>query len=109
MRLCFLQERRYAPYAKWLGTAFAQLDAAADVGPLLYCALGAADFGNREHALVRLYEAMARRHNALGITAPLSAETGPFNVGISDTVRPYRVLNADRFVQACLAVHAATN
>ena len=29
MRLCFLIERRYAPYSKWFGTAFAELDAAA--------------------------------------------------------------------------------
>ncbi len=27
MRLCFLQERTYAPYSKWLGTAFSRLDA----------------------------------------------------------------------------------
>ena len=27
MRLCFLLERRYAPYSKWLGTAFRRLDA----------------------------------------------------------------------------------
>jgi Domain of unknown function (DUF4037) len=26
MRLCFLLERRYAPYSKWLGTAFARLE-----------------------------------------------------------------------------------
>ena len=32
MRLCFLIERRYAPYSKWFGTAFSQLDAASDVG-----------------------------------------------------------------------------
>ena len=32
MRLCFLLERRYAPYPKWLGTAFARLDSAATVG-----------------------------------------------------------------------------
>ena len=28
MRLCFLMERQYAPYAKWFGTAFSQLDSA---------------------------------------------------------------------------------
>ncbi len=28
MLLCFLMERSYAPYSKWLGTAFAQLDCA---------------------------------------------------------------------------------
>ncbi len=35
MRLCFLIERRYAPYSKWFGTAFRTLDAASEVGPLL--------------------------------------------------------------------------
>ena len=29
MRLCFLLERAYAPYSKWLGSAFARLDARA--------------------------------------------------------------------------------
>ena len=103
VRLCFLQERRYAPYAKWLGSAFARLDAATEVGPLLHGVLAAADFASREHALVRLYETLARRHNALGVTAPLSTATGAFAVGIGGAVRPFRVLNADRFVQACLA------
>lgn len=103
VRLCFLQGRRYVPYAKWLGSAFARLDAATEVGPLLDGVLAAADVAGREHALVRLYETLARRHNALGITAPLSTATGAFAVGIDGAVRPFRVLNAERFVQACLA------
>jgi hypothetical protein len=41
MRLCLLLERRYAPYPKWLGTAFARLDSAATVGPLLAAVLAA--------------------------------------------------------------------
>jgi hypothetical protein len=41
MRLCLLLERRYAPYPKWLGTAFARLDSAATIGPLLAAALAA--------------------------------------------------------------------
>jgi hypothetical protein len=101
MRLCFLQERRYAPYAKWLGTTFARLDAAKEVGPLLQEVLAAADFAGRDDALVRLYETLARRHNALGITTPLSTASGPFEVGINDAVRPFRVLNAD-YGEACL-------
>ena len=35
MRLCFLIERRYTPYLKWLGTAFAQLECAAQLTPVL--------------------------------------------------------------------------
>ena len=103
VRLCFLQERRYAPYAKWLGTAFARLNAAKEVGPLLDEALAAADFAGRERALLRLYEAMAGRHNALGVTPVLSTETRPFEVGINNAVRSFPVLNADRFAEVCLA------
>ncbi len=39
MRLCFLMERQYAPYPKWFGTAFQQLNAAATLTPILQQAL----------------------------------------------------------------------
>lgn len=97
MRLCFLLERRYAPYSKWLGTAFARLDAAAELGPVLLKALAADDYPAREGALVLAYEAVARRQNALAPTDAEDATARPFYE------RPYRVLGADRFVAACLA------
>ena len=34
MRLCFLMERKYAPFIKWFGSAFAQLDCASDLVPV---------------------------------------------------------------------------
>ncbi len=33
MRLCFFIERRYAPYGKWFGTAFARLACGVALGP----------------------------------------------------------------------------
>ncbi len=97
MRLCFLLERRYAPYSKWLGTAFARLDAAAELGPALMGALAAKDYPAREDALVQAYEAVARRQNALRLAEPQAATARPFYE------RPYRVLGADRLVAACIA------
>ena len=85
MRLCFLLERTYAPYSKWFGTAFGRLDAAAEVGPLL-------ESGD----LVGAYEAVARRHNALAITAEVEPTRRPFYG------RPFDVIAAERFVAACL-------
>jgi hypothetical protein len=102
VQLCFLQERRYAPYAKWLGSAFARLDAAGTVGPVLDEILDTADFVNRERALLHLRTILAQRHNTLNLTPPLDTETRPFEVGINDAVRPYLVLDANRFVQGCL-------
>jgi hypothetical protein len=101
MQLSFLQERRYWPYPKWFGTAFSRLDAAPMLGPLLDAALAAREHADREEALVRALECLAQRHNALGLTPAVAASIGHFHVNINDAVRPYRVLNAGRFVTAC--------
>jgi hypothetical protein len=96
MHLCFLLERRYAPYSKWLGTAFRRLEAADEVGPALEATLSATDFAAREDAWVAAIEAVAQRHNALGITRALEPTARPFHS------RPFRVLGSSRFVEACL-------
>jgi hypothetical protein len=95
--LAFLQERRYVPYAKWLGSAFNELDAAPALGPLLTAALRAASWREREDALAAAYELLAARHNALALTPPLDPATRPYHA------RPFRVLHAERFVAALLA------
>jgi len=97
MRVCFLLERHYAPYAKWLGSAFARLEAAGDVGPPLGRILDARDDPSRERELASAYEAAARRFNALGLTEPVEPTVRPF------FDRPYLVLGAGRYVEACLA------
>jgi hypothetical protein len=97
IRLCFLIERRYAPYSKWMGTAFAHLTCAADVGPALERALAAPDYPSREARLVDAYEAVARHFNALGVIDPLEP-TVRLYYG-----RPFLVLYAERFTAACQA------
>ncbi|WP_049573235.1 DUF4037 domain-containing protein [Nonomuraea sp. SBT364] len=92
MEMCFLQERRYRPYAKWFGTAFAELEAAATIGPLL-------DGGRLAEALTEL----GRRHNDLGVSAPVEPAPGHFKVGVNDAVRPYLVLNSEDFHAATVA------
>ncbi|HEX6798687.1 MAG TPA: DUF4037 domain-containing protein, partial [Ktedonobacterales bacterium] len=94
MRLSFLQARRYAPYAKWFGTAFSKLPVAATLGPVLQRALAEADAQAREDALCEAYAIAGEQHNTLGITPPLDTTTTRFYD------RPYRVLNAGRFAEA---------
>ena len=97
MRLCFLLERRYAPYSKWLGSAFRRLEASETVGPALERALEAATYGAREDALVEAFEAVASRHNRLGITDPVDPTVRSYYG------RPFRVIGASRFASTCLA------
>jgi uncharacterized protein DUF4037 len=92
MRLALLQERRYPPYAKWLGTAYADLERP-EARPLA-TALAAATPAEREDALAAAYELVAERHNELGVTVRVDPAVRPF------WGRPYRVLFADRLADA---------
>jgi hypothetical protein len=96
MRLSFLLERRYAPYSKWLGSAFAKLESHAETGSTLHKVVGAENYEQREGALVAAVETLAARHNTLGITSPVDAKVRLFHG------RPFRVLGSGRFVDACL-------
>jgi hypothetical protein len=97
MRLALLMARRYAPYTKWLGTAFARLGHADGLDQALQQVLAAQDLTGREQALKTAYELVARRHNALGITEPVDESVRQF------FDRPAMVLGAGRFVDAFLA------
>jgi hypothetical protein len=94
MRLAFLLERRYAPYSKWLGTAFARLACAPRLSPLFEAVLAGGDWQARQQPLAEAYELMARMHNALGVTPPVDPRPRLF------FNRPFLVLFADRFVDA---------
>jgi Domain of unknown function (DUF4037) len=96
MRLAFLLERRYAPYAKWLGSGFRRLRAHEELEPLFAAALAADVYEEREAALVGAMETLARLHNATGVTAPVDERSHTFYG------RPFRVLGSGRFVTACL-------
>ena len=93
MHLCFLMERRYAPYSKWFGTAFARLECGPELGPLLRAALRCETWREREQALARAYEYVARMHNRLGVTRPVEEK-------VSLHGRPYLVIRAERFADA---------
>jgi hypothetical protein len=94
MRLCLLMARRYPPYSKWLGTAFAATANAAELTPILTAALAATHWRDREHHLCRAYETVATTHNRLGIADPVDPSTRPYHD------RPFQVLHAERFADA---------
>jgi hypothetical protein len=93
MRLCLLLERRYAPYSKWLGSAFRQLAAAESLAPSLRGVLAATDYRTREGHLADAYETVASLQNASGLANPVDPKRRPYHA------RPFLVLHAERFAQ----------
>jgi hypothetical protein len=95
MRVAFLLDRRYWPYPKWFGTAFARLPTAVALGPALDRVLTASGLPQRQAALVEAYGVAARAHNATGLTAPVDPAVREFHG------RGFAVLDARRFAEAC--------
>ncbi|MDX6342123.1 MAG: hypothetical protein QOH87_2261 [Trebonia sp.] len=102
MRLCLLMHRRYPPYSKWLGRAFAQvpdsLGPTGELGAELGAALAAGGWPARERHLSRAFVIAAEAHNRLGLTEPLDPATRLYYT------RPYQVLDAGRFAAALTGV-----
>jgi len=93
MRLCFLIERKYAPYSKWFGTAFSQLNCARELSPIFMRVLRAQDWKGRQGFLAQAYGAVARMHNELKVTVPLKEEAAEHGG------RPYLVVGDERYAE----------
>ena len=85
MRLCFLMERKYAPYTKWFGTAFSELECASELSPIFRDVLSSSMWKERESNFARAYRVIARMHNALKITRPILEDVSNYHG------RPYEV------------------
>lgn len=96
MRLCFLMERKYAPYSKWFGKAFSQLECAPELSPIFTEVLLSSTWKERERHLARAYAVIARVHNALRITPTVTEEVSNYHG------RPYMVFEAPELVREIL-------
>jgi hypothetical protein len=97
MRLWFLFHRTYWPYTKWFGSAFSSLPHASLLGDSLSTMLTAPDAEVAQRAFEASLEIVARKHNELALSEPIEPTVRFFHS------RPFNVLQAERFVEACLA------
>jgi len=94
MRLCFLQEKRHAPYSKWLGTAFSRLSIAPRLIPVFEQVMNAIHWVERDEYLGQAYTILAESHNVLSLTEYLSVETALF------FNRPFHIKSGEKFTAA---------
>lgn len=89
MRIGFLLEGTYPPYAKWFGAAFGRLACATTLSPLLALALAADTWQQRQNLLAQAYLAIAEIHAPAGFPLGMTPRIGPyFN-------RPFLAINAE--------------
>lgn len=94
MKLCFLLEKRYAPYSKWIGTAFGELALAKELLPIFRKVLLSETWQEREKYFSQAYEKLAELHNSKQITAPLPTQVSPYYD------RQYLIIHANHFAEA---------
>lgn len=94
MHLCFLMERKYPPYAKWLGLAFGQLKCGPELEPLLWKVQQASTWQARQDALVEPLQILAKMHNTVRLTEPINETASNFYD------RPFQVIHAENFAEA---------
>ncbi len=97
MGIALLMNRQYAPYGKWLGTAFARMPQWDSLPEHLAGALGASSPDEADHHLLYALESVARRFNTLAPGDDLDPRPRRFHD------RPAMVLGSERFAQAALA------
>lgn len=100
VHLALLQQQRFAPYDKWLGTALARTPGGPEVAAPLEKALGATTADARMEHLLRALVVLAQRHADLGITAEVDPTPVPF------FERPWRVLFPERYADTLEATLA---
>ncbi len=94
VRIGFLLEPRWAPYGKWLTTAFAQSALADQAGRYLRRALSATQWREREAALCATARHLADATNRLGLAEPVDPSPRRFHTG------DIQVLGAQRLTRA---------
>ena len=104
MEMAYLQGRRYRPYDKWFGRAFADLPTATTLGPVIDAALAEPPTIQPDGPLQQALRQLGEHHNTLGISEPVVPTIDDFAVRVNDAVRPYPVLNTAAFIDATVEV-----
>ncbi|HUU78221.1 MAG TPA: DUF4037 domain-containing protein [candidate division Zixibacteria bacterium] len=91
MKLCFLMEKSYAPYNKWFGIAFKNLNCSQQLTPIFKKIIWERDWDKKQEFLIEVYFNIATLHNKLKITNPIDIKIAPFHN------RPYLIINTVDF------------
>jgi hypothetical protein len=93
MKLCFLIEKKYAPYNKWFTKAFSELPIGTKLLPLFKRIYSAKKWSQKEKYLVQIYSLVANRFNELKIIEKVEVRIGNY------FDRPYLTINFKDFIQ----------
>lgn len=91
MRIGFMLENQYTPYAKWMGSKFYYLAIAREVLPLFQQILSSSEWEDRENSLVECYLVYAQEMKKQGLISKDITEIFYYS-------RPQKVINVDDII-----------
>jgi hypothetical protein len=88
MRLGFYLERKYPPYAKWLGSAFRRLERSGPLHPIIARMLTTPGWEERDRSWAELLRRLIALHEEAGLLAPGKYHPAPVYLGRPGTGLP---------------------
>jgi len=98
----FLQCKQYKPYDKWLGSVFVKLK---DFSLFKENIIGIFSTNNTIKQIQLLQQMLVRlgeNHNNLGLSKVVDPKIVPYEVGVNNAIRPYKIFNSSDYKDACI-------
>ena len=98
----FLQNKQYKPYDKWLGTVFVKLKDSKFFKDQTLKIFSTQDTLQQRDLLQQMLIRLGDNHNKLRLTQFVNPKIIPYEVGINNAVRPFRIFNSSDYKDACI-------
>lgn len=102
VQLYFLQNKKYQPYDKWLGTAFSEIPGQQYFSDRFFQVLSVKEVEEQIVLLHQMLLKLGEFHNTLSLTKSVAPKLVQYQVGIDNAVRPYEIINSAEYQSACL-------
>jgi hypothetical protein len=98
----FLQSRQYKPYDKWLGSVFGKLKDFSFFNENIMGIFSTNDTIKQIQLLQKMLIRLGENHNRLVLSKVVDPKIVPYEVGVNNAVRPYKIFNSSDYKDACI-------
>lgn len=104
IEMWFLQSKQYKPYDKWLGSVFGRLEGSSFIKEKSLEIFSTNDTAKQIQLLQQMLVRLGENHTKLVLTKNVEPKIVPYEVGVNNAVRPYKIFNSSDYKDACIEI-----
>ncbi len=97
-----LQSKQYKPYDKWLGSVLGKLEGSSFFKKRFLKISSTNNTDKQIELLQQMLIRLGENYNSLGLTKEVEPKIVPYEVGVNNAVRPYKIYNSSDYKDACI-------